>query len=928
MRSEYIKTSIIASVFVMGMAMSNPQPALSFTNMSGSWTAYPAADIYNQFPAEQLSKAVSTPRYNYFVVRGRAYKKNKYSINTIDLDLGREFNALYRYDMKHPEKGVYSANTELSMSRNLLQTIQYSPAAGALVIAYDDATLDVVYDDEKIITIDNLAVLPLPTNNRINSITFTVDGKEFYVCHNMGMMVFETATGKILKNIILNVGPRYAAPIGDKMIWIADDANGTPRLFLLPGNETPESENAVPMDEEYSVSFADGCTSEGRVSAPQVLMPITEKSVIINGQVGTASYCPILLTLDDEGMPELLHLKNLKYTDSKAGTNVYATHLYPIETLTGNYRDGYLLNSQNGILLVKSGVEPDLTAADPALDFCQRACVYIPKSTINSSVGKLTDEEHRMVATWDGETFMSLNTKVGFFTRTITRDASSDWDANVVWSKRSDDIPVVGNSIAIPSTIDYNPLKGMMFSGNQYDVRAVNDTPDQPGNISAFRNDKWEYLDVFPQNYTVGRLTSRTRGLATDPTDNDKYYSSHYYYGLIRRSLSKPEEVVVMGMPGLPLTSLKGYISDAFQDIPTGKYINFTNPAFDADNRMWMTGHYPSGGYDGNLYLTYWDADKRQACEDIYTNHDLLKANGFSHIKLPGKKGVNAQQLLPLKSEGYQTCLVYAPLSYYVTATQPFIIDHRGTLDDTSDDRIVTFSDFRLAGTNGRTTDTYCFTYYVDEDPRRGEVWLMTERGPYYFKLSEVFSDDPVLYSVELDEDGEVEPSFISNFQTMFVKVDPVGRKWFGSPSGLFAISPDNRKLLGFWNKSNSELTDDNVKALGVDPVTNDVWVATYGTLYRFRPSGSEESQQNGVGISAIPEYVTPDFRGEMTFHGLKEGETFRIMNESGEEIATLNSTSGMSASWHPAAVKDLKTGQYRLTDKSGNVVYSFSVMR
>lgn len=915
----------IASVFLVGGIYEGS----AHTNIGGEWTSYPAADIYNHYPAEQLSQALSTPRYDYFVIRGMAYKKNKFSYTAPELDLGREFNALYRYDREHPEKGMYSANRELPLSGNLIQTVRYSPKSGKLAVGYDTGVIDIISDAGDITVIESIPLQPLPTSRTINSITFSSDGATIYVCHDLGMMSFDTSTGKCLTSFNTSKSPHYAAGLGDKILWVAPDETDTTRLYLLPGDTAPVFTAGNALETTVSAGFDHLClNSSGGVADAQVLMPLSDKSIMFAGNVGVASYCPIVLTLGMDGEPVFVHLPGLNYTDSKAGTNVNATHSYPIETLTGNYREGYLLNSSGAIMLVKTGVDPDLTSGNPADDFCRRACTLLSKNTLNASVGKLTDEEHRLVASWDGETFMSLNTKVGFFTRTVTRAEDAAWDAAVVWSKRSEDIPLEGNPLAVPTTISYHPEKGMLFSGNQYDSWNIIDMPDQPANICAFKDEKWEYLDLYPKNYSAGRLQSRTRGLAVDPLDTDKYYSTHYYYGLLRRSFSEPEKIVYLSMPGMALTSLKGYVNNAFPGLPSGKYINFTEPAFDSKNRLWIAPDYPNGEYDGNIYLLSWDGESRMNCTDIYDNHSLINDNGFNIITVPGKRHVRRHYLYPLQSEGFSNTLLYIPYAYSNLTTQPFFYDHNGTLDDTSDDRMVSFSDFRIYGGQIKVSDTYYLTVSAVEDLENGEVWIITDQGPFYCKLSEVFLGNPVLYPVELESDGDVEPTFAQDFYCRYIQIDSLGRKWIGVSTGLMCLSPDHKKLLGFWNSENSPITNDRVLGMNLDPVTNDIWLATYGTLYRFRPEGSELYQDSPRSISCSPQYLTPDFLGEMSFTGLKEGTRYTIVDPAGKSAFVLPDARSGRASWHPASIGTLNTGVYELQNSKGETVFNFKVLK
>lgn len=922
---SFLKKSITKISFIICIAMTISLPVFAKTNLEGVFTPFPGADIYNAFPGEQLSKAISTPRYNYFVIRGRSFRKSSKSVSTIELDGGREFNALYRFDRYNPSKGMYCANEEVPLNGTLVQTIQYSPESEALVVAYVDCTIDIVSDAGGVTSISVIKNLNLPSEQKINSITFSSDGKRFYVCHDLGMCEFETSTGNCLRNIYnTERAPHYAAPLGDNIVWVAKDEQGVTQIFVTPADCKPEFKTEKALFNSTPANFTHtACLNSVKgINEPQTLLPLTAETLLLTAQVGTSSYCPILLTLDDIGQPRLLHLVNLTYTNAQAGTDVNVTHSYPLENLTSNYSDGYLLNSNAAIMLIKKNFNPDLTLSDPSAEFCKKNIIYLSKSNIPA---KVSNEADRMLASWDGKEFIIHNTKVGFFRRTMTRTDDALWNAGVTWSSASENIPLNGCPLAVPSTITYNPNKGMMFLGNQFDNRTVNSLVDQPSNICAFKDGKWEYLDTYPTNYS-SRLVTRGRGLTPDPLDANFIYSTHYYYGLIRRDLSNPNDFVIMGAPNISnLNSLPGYIPETFEGLlDKSTYYNFSLPVFDAENNLWLAAHYPNA-YK-NFYLLWWDAESRKACGNLYADHSLIQDNGFKTIKIENNNPATVMQILPCRTEGYTNILAFSPHSY-INASNLFFYDHNGTKEDTSDDRVVQITDFRIFGVNDRISNTYYFTYFIGEDTARGEIWIMTDKGPFIAKLSELFSGDPVLYPVVLEDEG-ADAEILQMSQCQYIQIDPQGRKWIGAPGGLFCISADNKKLLGYWNSENSPITNDRIMALGIDPTNNDVWFSTFGTLYRFQPAGSSDSKVVDSLISCIPETLTPEYHGVMTFRGLADGIMYDIRNSEGKIIATLPSAKSGVSIWHPEKVRNtLKTGEYHITGPEGAAIFTFRIL-
>nr|MDA3861593.1 hypothetical protein [Melioribacteraceae bacterium] len=167
----------------------------------------------------------------------------------------------------------------------------------------------------------------------------------------------------------------------------------------------------------------------------------------------------------------------------------------------------------------------------------------------------------------------------------------------------------------------------------------------------------------------------------------------------------------------------------------------------------------------------------------------------------------------------------------------------------------------------------------------RGELWIGTTNGMNI--LSNTSSPNSLITSV-----------FSLRQQSITsIAVDPLNNKWVGTYQGVFVMSPDGSYLLAQYDSKNSPLPSDNIKSLVIDKKSGLVYIGTSFGLSTLTTSAVEPNQE----FDKIKTYPSPFRIGThefVTFDGLVQNSTIKIMSISGKLVKTLETPGGRISFW------------------------------
>lgn len=362
------------------------------------------------------------------------------------------------------------------------------------------------------------------------------------------------------------------------------------------------------------------------------------------------------------------------------------------------------------------------------------------------------------------------------------------------------------------------------------------------GELFTFKNEAWSNI------YNGNAFDFNT--IAVDPDDAQKIYVSSWGSGVL---VYKDGQVSAnYTEKNSPLTNL----------ILGSQYVRIGGMAFDDKKNLWVTNsgaatpvlmRKPDGTWKSFAWSSFID------CKSI--NDIVMDRNGCFWVVLPFQTGL-------------------------------FVFSPKGPIDN-GKDSLVKFKP--LSAFNEILSNVYCVT-----NDRDGNVWVGTDKGPVVYATPEnVFTGETAGKQVTIPRsDGSGLSDVMLGAETVnCITVDGANCKWFGTEKGgAFLFSPDGTRQIYHFNTSNSPLFSNNVKTIGINDQTGEVFFGTDKGIISLRAKATLPDEDfNNVYV--FPNPVRPEYEGIITITGLIENTIVKITDISGNLVYQTKSLGGQ-ATW------------------------------
>ncbi len=204
------------------------------------------------------------------------------------------------------------------------------------------------------------------------------------------------------------------------------------------------------------------------------------------------------------------------------------------------------------------------------------------------------------------------------------------------------------------------------------------------------------------------------------------------------------------------------------------------------------------------------------------------------------------------------------------------------------------------------TNDILCM-----QTDRDGEVWIGTADGVVVFYCGyDIFNTACKAEQPIVDINGKL-ARLLDGERVLSIAVDGANRKWIGSESGLYLISADGREQLAAFNRSNSPLPSNIIKALAIDHESGELFIGTDKGIVSYKADATQGAR-NFDNILVYPNPVRPDYEGDIAIKGLIEDAQVKITDISGRLVYETTALGGQ-AIWNGKTYegKRVQTGVY-----------------
>lgn len=840
---------LLSSIFVS----SSPQA------LADTWVNHPSFD-------NNPVRTVCTPNSTFFLVQQEYFKTTvaPYSHSTATI--------FYTSD----NETIKPLNQRLKLSDQVVSTMDWSVKGEKLVVAYSNGCVDLIDKDFNISTVSLSKCSNTPGFHKINSISFDPATGNPWIATDGGYFVIDIANDEIITEKALNITIQAAFPMSNNIIL---QSNGK---VYQSANQNPQSAKEL--------------TQIGAVgnNVLSILPGSDNYFIYTNGSANqwiNVGYCKKEASA---WITKLLFNKKLTaQTNEFITMNNYEMNLIP-------NRDGYLINTTTDINQIV--VSPDRSVPTVLTMNCPEA-----KTALGS---------------WDFNTFWHYSVRGNFTCVTPTHGDAVNNAITADWNVATTTIRPSAPTACIATHMSYSPEFGLVVNNHGHESQISNTSSVEPILTCSYKNGVWTpkaptyYMPRSCENnadrlytYNYYRNTfpmSNPRGLLIDPIMPNRAWMGSVFGGIACIDLEDPTNEVQRFASSADAQKIFPGFHDETPVDGWKPMSDFSAPMLDSENRLWSMYIRFSDAYgDGTktVKLKYLTPEDRMK---LYTTPEQI-SNPFWHsIEIEGSHEPDfGGNILPLLYGENKTKILLLPQMW---GREVYIVDHRNTLEDSSDDILITLKGIRTP--EGGNQD-FQFANAVFESPETGEILFADYNGFYRFsptaKVTDGYIDGEIVLPVS--ESGYSPASNVMGVYSL--NMDSEGRLWIGTiRQGLICTDSSARKLYGEYNTTNSGIPSDRVYSTCWNPQTRSLMVSTLLGLAEFFPTSSATAPCHANEVSIYPSSITPDYAGVLSIRNVPQNSSVCVVDKDGREVARL-------------ATQTQTTIQWNLRDSRGNRVPS-----
>ncbi len=842
------------------------------------WRLHPAFD-------RSPVRIMDTPEKTYFLVHQQIYHRNIVGYDFPSL-------ALFCYVKSSPEKGICPLTDNVCLSSSDIRLADYSPYGKYMIVAYNGGGLDIVDNSGRVSYINRLRESSVPGFSIVNSITFEPSTGDAWVATDAGYVVIDASTFRIKEESCLYESIDRICRVGTKVIAMA---NGS----------VWESDNAFPQ------SFSE-FKKIPEIKSPLALMPLS--STCFAYLSGTPRGNNILVSAN---------LVNNEWVTSTLCNDVFYC-LDNENTLVNGY-EANIIPNQRGYLLYSATKAWQLTVSGsdglPSVFQLNRDDTSIP------------------LGSWDFKDFWTYKNRGMFISRRAEYD-ESDSGKSVVWNDKGDPIRPEAPAAFISTYMGYSEDYGQLVMNHGHEWELGYNAPVNPPLLSCYKEGRWQIKShaYQPPNSVMNNNGLQSvysayinrfplhdpNGLLVDPVNPDWIVCGSMFGGIMFQDLSDiGKDVIRFGAGNDLFKNFPGFVPVV--PVQTwGTLSCFSPPACDSRNVVWSvySNAFESQGSSPKAQLKYMTEEKRRKLFSISPD-EINAQDNWETIMLPVDNYPDWNCKVVASSHHKNQNLVIVCINNY--DGDIIILDHKGTLDDTTDDEYKIFSKIRSKADH---VSSFTQINNIVEDPLSGEILVSTTNSTFVFDPASDVKDGIIrgeTLRLKGGNSGDIIPESCHVNKIVF---DDECRMWIATNNqGVVGVSSDRGDVIARYNVSNSPIPSNRVYGLGWNPASRSLMISTKLGLAEVFPDIAGTSFGENTPSLNISE-VTPDYNGNVIIRNLSPRQDVVVRNIDGEEVRRLNSGNLRNIEWNlkDSTGKRVKAGTYHI-NVSGDVSLEIVIM-
>lgn len=855
--------------------------ALFLPLQAEEWRLHPSFD-------NNPVRIIDTENDTYFLVHQQIYNKSLADYTSPSM-------TLFRYDKRNAENGIHPLVNSVALSGTGIALADYSHEGRYLLVGYENGGIDIVGDDGRVRYIDALCSSPVPGVNSLVSVCFEPSTADAWIATGAGYLHISAADKRVEQSALLGLPVDYVCRVGDKLI-------------LLSGGVIYEAPvGAASRSQLTPVSALAGFTA-------CALMPIdTNRFAFLSGSPGQQNSVMLATRSGETWTTKTLGADTFSYLTSNFVTaNPFECNIIPD-------KDGYLLYSSSKAWQLAKGENPRLTS--------------------------ITREDGGVAGSYDFTDFWEYRMRGNFVRRHAEYSlADGESEAKAAWSDIADPIRPNAPASYICTYMANSPAYGTIVSQHASDWNFVTYGQVNPQLTSVLSGDKWRVVsqayhipyaveqdEALRAKYNSNRNAfpiSDPRGAVIDPLFPDYIWQGSLWSGLGMMSLKDDREN--MRRFAAPNNAFADYPS--FQEIIEnqgwGTMSCFSPVSADVDGNLWSLhfNYKKSVAQRKSFDLAYFSTERRQKMM-LAPASENYTGETWKLLEIPYEISANMHgQILALKHPRNRNRLVIFPSIY---SAPLFIYDHKGTLDDSSDDEFIAIPNFHNPAYG---TSTIIQLNDMEEDPVTGKVIVGMSGWGWEFDPSAAENGKTMevdLLRLKTDDGTEGELIMPLSCGLNKILVDDSGRLWLATGGdGVIGVSADRRRVIARYRPDDSPLPSGMTYGLMWNPQTRSLMISTDKGLAEVFPESEATSRTAGMPV-LYPEQIQPGYNGVLHLRNLPPKSIIEIKDKEGKILARLENgiSTTLTYDLRDSIGNPLPTGLYTAT--IGTIAtLSFSLLR
>ncbi len=218
-----------------------------------------------------------------------------------------------------------------------------------------------------------------------------------------------------------------------------------------------------------------------------------------------------------------------------------------------------------------------------------------------------------------------------------------------------------------------------------------------------------------------------------------------------------------------------------------------------------------------------------------------------------------------------------------------FCFNPGNDIDNLADDR---WKYYRQGNGNGNLPSSNVFSIVKDKD---GAIWVGTDRGIGIIRCPELAFAPAGCEAIQpVVQQDRFAGLLFRDEVVQCMAVDGANRKWVGTRNGLWLLSSNGEKIVYRFTAENSPLLSNDVRKLTIDPITGELFIATFEGLCSFRSTATAPVETQSK-VLVFPNPVPPSFSGTIAIRGLVDKALVKITELNGRLVYQTRSLGGQA---------------------------------